>query len=83
MRLFKELQEAKDAQSTEVKLLSSLEKKVVNLELRHQHRETLINQVRYHRSDSSGTTAVLCVLCLMRPIRCQVCGSSNVKYLST
>uniref|UniRef100_A0A3P8VXP9 Centrosomal protein of 162 kDa n=1 Tax=Cynoglossus semilaevis TaxID=244447 RepID=A0A3P8VXP9_CYNSE len=57
MRLFKELQEAKDAQSTEVKLLCSLEKKVVNLELRHQHRETLINQVRYHRSDSSGTTS--------------------------
>uniref|UniRef100_A0A3P8W2Z8 Centrosomal protein of 162 kDa n=1 Tax=Cynoglossus semilaevis TaxID=244447 RepID=A0A3P8W2Z8_CYNSE len=52
-KLFKELQEAKDAQSTEVKLLCSLEKKVVNLELRHQHRETLINQVRYHRSDST------------------------------
>lgn len=44
MRLLKELQEAKEAQRPEVKLLCSLEKKVVNLELRHQHRETLMNQ---------------------------------------
>ncbi|KAM9352865.1 centrosomal protein of 162 kDa [Symphorus nematophorus] len=44
-RLLKELKEAKDAQSPEVKLLCSLERKILNMELRHQHREKELQQV--------------------------------------
>nr|XP_046255811.1 centrosomal protein of 162 kDa isoform X2 [Scatophagus argus] len=44
-RLLKELKEAKDAQNPEVKLLCSLEKKIFNMELRHQHREKELQQV--------------------------------------
>ncbi|XP_058502714.1 centrosomal protein of 162 kDa [Solea solea] len=44
-KLLMELKEAKDAQSPEVKLLCNLEKKIVNLELRHQHRETELKQI--------------------------------------
>ncbi|TMS11282.1 Centrosomal protein of 162 kDa [Larimichthys crocea] len=44
-RLLKELKEAKDAQSPEVKLLCSLERKIMNMELRHQHREKELQQV--------------------------------------
>lgn len=40
-----ELKEAKDAQSPEVKLLCSLERKLVNMELRHQSREKELQQV--------------------------------------
>uniref|UniRef100_A0A3B4YCJ0 Centrosomal protein of 162 kDa n=1 Tax=Seriola lalandi dorsalis TaxID=1841481 RepID=A0A3B4YCJ0_SERLL len=44
-RLLKELKEAKEAQSPEVKLLCSLERKLVTMELRHQHREKELTQV--------------------------------------
>ncbi|KAM3614709.1 uncharacterized protein V6R79_018243 [Siganus canaliculatus] len=44
-RLLKELKEARDAQSPEVKLLRSLEKKIVSMELRHEHREKELQQV--------------------------------------
>ncbi|CAJ1061874.1 centrosomal protein of 162 kDa isoform X3 [Xyrichtys novacula] len=44
-RLLQELKEAKEAQSPEVKLLCSLEKKIFNMELRHQHREKELQQV--------------------------------------
>uniref|UniRef100_A0AAQ4NYZ1 Centrosomal protein of 162 kDa n=1 Tax=Gasterosteus aculeatus aculeatus TaxID=481459 RepID=A0AAQ4NYZ1_GASAC len=43
--LLKELKEAKEAQSPEVKLLCGLERKIVNMELRHQHREKELQQV--------------------------------------
>lgn len=46
IRLLKELKEARDAQSPEVKLLCSLEKKILNMELRHQHREKELQQVQ-------------------------------------
>ncbi|KAK9513209.1 hypothetical protein VZT92_026761 [Zoarces viviparus] len=44
-RLLKELKEAKEAQSPEVKLLCGLERKILNMELRHQHREKELQQV--------------------------------------
>ncbi|XP_039973965.1 centrosomal protein of 162 kDa isoform X2 [Xiphias gladius] len=44
-RLLKELKEAKEAQSPEVKFLCSLERKILNMELRHQHREKELKQV--------------------------------------
>ncbi|KAI3361532.1 hypothetical protein L3Q82_013681 [Scortum barcoo] len=44
-RLLKELKEAKEAQNPDVKLLCSLEKKIFNMELRHQHRERELQQV--------------------------------------
>ncbi|XP_041844529.1 centrosomal protein of 162 kDa [Melanotaenia boesemani] len=44
-RLLQELKEAKEAQSSEVKLLCSLEKKILNMELRQQHREEELQQV--------------------------------------
>ncbi|XP_040901329.1 centrosomal protein of 162 kDa isoform X2 [Toxotes jaculatrix] len=44
-RLLKELKEAKEAQSPEVKLLCGLERKILNMELRHQHREKELKQV--------------------------------------
>ncbi|XP_029138271.2 centrosomal protein of 162 kDa isoform X2 [Labrus bergylta] len=44
-RLLQELKEAKEAQSPEVKLLCSLERKIFNMELRHQHREKELQQV--------------------------------------
>ncbi|XP_042346714.1 centrosomal protein of 162 kDa isoform X2 [Plectropomus leopardus] len=44
-RLLKELKEAKDTQSPEVKLLCGLEKKIFSMELRHQHREKELQQV--------------------------------------
>ncbi|XP_034384986.1 centrosomal protein of 162 kDa isoform X2 [Cyclopterus lumpus] len=44
-RLLRELKEAKEAQSPEVKLLCGLERKIVNMELRHQHREKELQQV--------------------------------------
>ncbi|MEQ2291201.1 hypothetical protein AMECASPLE_011011, partial [Ameca splendens] len=43
--LLQELKEAKEAQSSEVKLLCSLERKIVNMELRHEHREKELQQV--------------------------------------
>ncbi|XP_044063040.1 centrosomal protein of 162 kDa isoform X2 [Siniperca chuatsi] len=43
--LLKELKEATEAQSPEVKLLCSLERKILNMELRHQHREKELQQV--------------------------------------
>ncbi|XP_071325568.1 centrosomal protein of 162 kDa isoform X2 [Trachinotus anak] len=44
-RLLRDLKEAKEAQSPEVKLLCSLERKILNMELRHQHREKELKQV--------------------------------------
>eukprot|EP00066_Takifugu_rubripes_P014210 XP_011603476.1 PREDICTED: centrosomal protein of 162 kDa isoform X1 [Takifugu rubripes] len=44
-RLLRELKEAKDCQSPEVKLLCSLEKKLVDMELRHQSRQNRHLQV--------------------------------------
>ncbi|XP_036931235.1 centrosomal protein of 162 kDa isoform X5 [Acanthopagrus latus] len=44
-RLLKDLKESKEAQSPEVKLLCSLERKILNMELRHQHREKELQQV--------------------------------------
>ncbi|KAM9724363.1 centrosomal protein of 162 kDa isoform 2-T2 [Menidia menidia] len=44
-RLLQELKEAKDAQSSEVKLLCGLERKILNMELRHQSREKELQQV--------------------------------------
>ncbi|XP_067367219.1 centrosomal protein of 162 kDa isoform X3 [Channa argus] len=46
-RLLKELKEAKEAQSSEVKLLCSLERKILNMELRHQHREKELQQQQH------------------------------------
>ncbi|XP_037309035.2 centrosomal protein of 162 kDa isoform X5 [Pungitius pungitius] len=43
--LLKELKEAKEAQTPEVKLLCGLERKIVNMERRHQHREKELQQV--------------------------------------
>ncbi|CAG6016104.1 unnamed protein product, partial [Menidia menidia] len=43
-RLLQELKEAKDAQSSEVKLLCGLERKILNMELRHQSREKELQQ---------------------------------------
>ncbi|XP_060937685.1 centrosomal protein of 162 kDa [Limanda limanda] len=43
-KLLQELKEAKEAQSSEVKLLCGLERKIVNMELRHQQRETELQQ---------------------------------------
>ncbi|XP_045895582.1 centrosomal protein of 162 kDa-like isoform X1 [Micropterus dolomieu] len=43
--LLKELKEATEAQSPEVKFLCSLERKILNMELRHQHREKELQQV--------------------------------------
>ncbi|XP_062278354.1 centrosomal protein of 162 kDa [Scomber scombrus] len=44
-RLLKDLKEAKEAQSPEVRLACSLERKILNMELRHQHREKELQQV--------------------------------------
>ncbi|XP_041798678.1 centrosomal protein of 162 kDa isoform X2 [Chelmon rostratus] len=44
-RLLKELKEAKEAQSPEGKLLCSLERKILSMELRHQDREKELQQV--------------------------------------
>lgn len=44
-RLLGELQEARDAQSPEVRLLGSLERKLLSMELRHQSREQELQQV--------------------------------------
>ncbi|KAG7222052.1 hypothetical protein INR49_016812 [Caranx melampygus] len=44
-RLLEELKEAKEAQSPELKLLCSLDKKILNMELRHQHRQKELMQV--------------------------------------
>lgn len=44
-RLIMELKEAREAQSPEGKLLSSLQKKIVNMELKQQHREQELQQV--------------------------------------
>ncbi|XP_035984615.1 centrosomal protein of 162 kDa isoform X4 [Fundulus heteroclitus] len=44
-RLLQELKEAKEAQSSEGKLLCSLERKIINMELRHEHREKELQQV--------------------------------------
>ncbi|XP_068426865.1 centrosomal protein of 162 kDa isoform X2 [Clinocottus analis] len=44
-RLLTDLKEAKDAQSPEVKLLCGLERKIITMELRHQHREQELQQV--------------------------------------
>ncbi|XP_053289282.1 centrosomal protein of 162 kDa isoform X2 [Pleuronectes platessa] len=43
-KLLQELKEAKEAQSSEVKLLCGLERKILNMELRHQQRETELQQ---------------------------------------
>ncbi|KAM4580443.1 centrosomal protein of 162 kDa isoform 2-T2 [Odontesthes bonariensis] len=53
-RLLQELKEAKEAQSPEVKLLCSLERKVLNMELRHQHRERELQQVIGGTLQTSG-----------------------------
>uniref|UniRef100_A0A8C9Y209 Centrosomal protein of 162 kDa n=1 Tax=Sander lucioperca TaxID=283035 RepID=A0A8C9Y209_SANLU len=45
-RLLTELKEAKEVQSPEVKLLCGLERKILNMELRHQHREKELQQVQ-------------------------------------
>lgn len=45
-RLLQELKEARDAQSPEVKLLVSLERKLLNMEVRLQSREQELQQVR-------------------------------------
>ncbi|XP_016522115.1 centrosomal protein of 162 kDa isoform X3 [Poecilia formosa] len=44
-RLLQEMKEAKEAQSSEVKLLCSLERKIISMELRHEHREKELQQV--------------------------------------
>ncbi|XP_029359561.1 centrosomal protein of 162 kDa isoform X2 [Echeneis naucrates] len=44
-RLLKELKEAKEAQSPEAKLLCSLKRRIIRMELRHQHREKELKQV--------------------------------------
>ncbi|XP_043972185.1 centrosomal protein of 162 kDa isoform X3 [Gambusia affinis] len=44
-RLLQELKKAKEAQSSEVKLLCSLERKIISMELRHEHREKELQQV--------------------------------------
>lgn len=44
-RLLQDLKEAKDAQSPEGKLLCSLQRKIYNMELRHEHREKELQQV--------------------------------------
>ncbi|XP_038129493.1 centrosomal protein of 162 kDa isoform X2 [Cyprinodon tularosa] len=44
-QLLQELKEAKEAQSSEVKLLCSLERKIINMELRQEHREKELQQV--------------------------------------
>ncbi|CAI5678426.1 centrosomal protein of 162 kDa isoform X4 [Oreochromis niloticus] len=44
-KLLQELKEAKEASSSEVKLLCTLERKILNMELRHQHREKELQQV--------------------------------------
>uniref|UniRef100_A0A8D3ANA8 Centrosomal protein of 162 kDa n=2 Tax=Scophthalmus maximus TaxID=52904 RepID=A0A8D3ANA8_SCOMX len=44
-KLLSELKEAQEAQSSEVKLLCGLERKIVSMELRHQHREMELTQV--------------------------------------
>ncbi|XP_013879092.1 centrosomal protein of 162 kDa isoform X2 [Austrofundulus limnaeus] len=44
-KLLQELKEAKDAQSSEARLLCELEKKIFNMELRHKHREQELQQV--------------------------------------
>ncbi|KAM9425776.1 centrosomal protein of 162 kDa [Pholidichthys leucotaenia] len=44
-RLLQELKEAKEAQRPEVKLLCSLEKKILNMELRQENREKELQQV--------------------------------------
>ncbi|KAL3060821.1 hypothetical protein OYC64_015209 [Pagothenia borchgrevinki] len=44
-RLLKDLKEAKEAQSPEGKLLSGLERKILDMELRHQSREWKLQQV--------------------------------------
>ncbi|XP_034553537.1 centrosomal protein of 162 kDa isoform X2 [Notolabrus celidotus] len=44
-RLLQELKDAKEAQSPEVKLMCNLERKIFNMELRHQHREKELQQV--------------------------------------
>uniref|UniRef100_A0A3P8THV9 Centrosomal protein of 162 kDa n=1 Tax=Amphiprion percula TaxID=161767 RepID=A0A3P8THV9_AMPPE len=43
--LLQELKEAKEAQSPEVKLLCSLETKILNIELKYQHKEEELQQV--------------------------------------
>lgn len=55
-RLLRELKEAQDAQSPEVKLLCSLERKLVNMELRHQSREQELQQVH----EAAETLALPC-----------------------
>ncbi|XP_060905163.1 centrosomal protein of 162 kDa [Labrus mixtus] len=60
-RLLQELKEAKEAQSPEVKLLCSLERKIFNMELRHQHREKELQQVigsSWQTSDADQQTEV-------------------------
>lgn len=73
-RLLRELKEARDAQSPEAKLLCSLERKLLNMELRHQSREQELQQV--HRAPE--TLAVPC--CSHRrtcaPLSWQVIGRS-------
>ncbi|PWA29852.1 hypothetical protein CCH79_00020234, partial [Gambusia affinis] len=44
-RLLQELKKAKEAQRSEVKLLCSLERKIISMELRHEHREKELQQV--------------------------------------
>ncbi|XP_054879147.1 centrosomal protein of 162 kDa isoform X12 [Poeciliopsis prolifica] len=44
-RLLQELKEAKEAQSSELKLLCSLERKIISMELRHEHRQKELQQV--------------------------------------
>nr|XP_054596645.1 centrosomal protein of 162 kDa isoform X2 [Nothobranchius furzeri] len=44
-RLLQELKEARGAQSSEVKLLCSLERKIMTMELRQQHREEELQQL--------------------------------------
>uniref|UniRef100_A0A1A8EZI6 Centrosomal protein of 162 kDa n=1 Tax=Nothobranchius korthausae TaxID=1143690 RepID=A0A1A8EZI6_9TELE len=47
-RMLQELKEARGAQSSEVKLLCSLERKIMAMELRQQHREEELQQVLVH-----------------------------------
>ncbi|KAI4790217.1 hypothetical protein KUCAC02_034770 [Chaenocephalus aceratus] len=48
-RLLKDLKDAKEAQSPEGKLLSGLERKILDMELRHQSRERKLQQVTMER----------------------------------
>ncbi|XP_028327468.1 centrosomal protein of 162 kDa isoform X2 [Gouania willdenowi] len=58
-RLLQDLKKAKDAQSPQGKQLNILEEKILNMELRHQHRETELQQVVQSMWQESGANQQL------------------------